>query len=138
MKRKTNENNSIEKKIKLLHSNEMEDRWGRNIAYSFTRMSMIGISRSGPQKYFVLSTIRRPNKNNAVAENDFPNTSNTPAIIGGSPSVNVKPPITPKTVINRIGLSTIDFKASTISVFLLGRAWFNSFPFCVDVCAFST
>lgn len=89
--------------------------------YSFIMISTVGVSSCGPQKYFVLSTMRSPSKKSAVAENDLPKTSKTPAIIGGRlPST--KPPITPNTVINRIGLSTIDFNASRINALRLGPA----------------
>lgn len=94
------------------------------ITYSFIIINTIGVNSSGPQKYFVLSTIRKPSKNRAVAEKDLPKMSNTPAIMGGNlPSR--KPPITPKTVINRIGFRTIDFNASNISALLLGPDWFG-------------
>lgn len=59
-------------------------------------INTIGVSSSGPQKYLVLSTIRNPSRNKAVAEKDLPKMSNTPAIIGGK-SPNRNPPITPNT-----------------------------------------
>lgn len=89
------------------------------MTYSFIIINTIGVNNSGPQKYFVLSTIRKPNRNNAVAENDLPKISSTPAINGGN-SPNTKPPITPNTVINKIGFKMIDFNASKIRVFLFG------------------
>lgn len=92
------------------------------ITYSFIMINTIGVKSSGPQKYFVLSTIRNPSRNRAVAENDLPKMSNTPAIIGGN-SPSRKPPITPKTVMNRIGFKTIDFNASKMSALLLGPDW---------------
>lgn len=81
---------------------------------------MIGVNNCGPQKYDVPSTIRNPNKNKAVAANDLPNISKTPAISGGKPSFNKSPPITPNTVMNNIGFNIIDFNASYTSVFLDG------------------
>lgn len=87
--------------------------------YSFISISTIGVSSSGPRKYFVLSTIRRPNRNNAVAENDFPKTSKTPATMRGNDPI-ANPPITPNTVINNIGFKIIDFNASKINAFLFG------------------
>lgn len=66
--------------------------------------------------------MRNPNKNNAVAAKDSPKMSNTPAIKGGKPSFNRKPPITPNTVMNKIGLNTIDLMASRINVARLGLA----------------
>lgn len=82
-------------------------------------ISTIGVKSSGPQKYFVLSTIRSPSRNRAVAEKDFPKISNTPAIIGGKFPIK-NPPITPRTVMNRIGFNMIDLNASFISVILFG------------------
>lgn len=125
------QNEKQKNKLKMQFSECNDFVWA---TYSFISISTVGVNNCGPQKYFVLSTMRRPSKNRAVAENDLPNTSSTPAIIGGiSPST--KPPITPNTVINKIGFKMIDFNASTINVLRFGPASFNSFgiPF-----AFST
>lgn len=79
----------------------------------------MGVKSSGPRKYFVLSTILNPKRKSAVAEKDCPNTFKTPSIYEGSPFI-AKPPITPKSVINKIGFKMIDLSASNIKVFLFG------------------
>lgn len=92
------------------------------LTYSFIRIKTIGVSNCGPRKLDAPSTIRKPSKKSAVAANDSPKMSKTPAIIGGRPSFSRKPPITPNTVMKRIGFKMIDLIASTISVVLVGRA----------------
>lgn len=92
------------------------------LTYSFISIKTIGVSSCGPRKLEAPSTIRSPSRKSAVAANDSPKISKTPAIIGGKPSFSRKPPITPNTVMKRIGFRMIDFIASTISVVLLGRA----------------
>lgn len=89
-------------------------------------ISTIGVRSCGPQKYFVLSTIRNPSRNSAVAENDLPKTSKTPLIMGGK-LPNTNPPITPRIVIKRIGFKMIDFRASFISAIRFGPGSFNAF-----------
>lgn len=78
--------------------------------------------------------MRRPSKNRAVAENDLPKMSKTPEIIGGKSPIK-NPPITPNTVINKIGFRMIDFNASNINAFVLGPGWFSWSP--PSICKYS-
>lgn len=108
----------------------------------------MGVNNSGPLKYCVLSTIRKPRRNKAVAEKDLPKTCKHMKVIGfniqsgkliaipsltskraattsGNPFLRVTPPITPNTVINKIGFNTMDFSASSNNCALVTSGWFD-------------
>lgn len=55
----------------------------RDQTYNFTKIRTPGVKNPGPWSSRALPSIRSPNKNNAVAENEFPNTLKTPAMVEG-------------------------------------------------------
>ena len=76
---------------------------------------MPGSKKPEPFKELPWPTIFKPNRNKAVAENDWPKTLKTLAAISGRPLGKIKEPATPNRVIKSKGLKNNDLKVFNIN-----------------------
>jgi len=89
-------NHSLVKALRQINFESM-------ITYSLENIRRKGTTKPYPNCFFILPTIFKPRKNNALAKNADPNTDKNPSIIAGTFWCKTKLAITPIKVMKTIG-----------------------------------